>query len=96
MHLHDEPTSHDPASPPREPRDRPAAVAPSSHRELSGIVRRLVAFAETEELLLDLLADALKRGDQGETFRLAAQLTGVNPENGTADLHQQPKTQNKP
>jgi hypothetical protein len=65
---------------------------------LPALVRKLIFQAEAEGKWLDALAAAVRQGNgnRDEVFQIAAQLTGVDPENGITALHLQPKTQNKP
>jgi hypothetical protein len=63
---------------------------------LSRLVKRLIAEADADEALIDRLAAAIKQGNRANVFLLAAQLTGIAPENGTTASPRQFKPQDQP
>ncbi len=56
-----------------------AAGAKSISANIPLLVHKLIAVAEAEEQLLDLLADAVERGNHDDVFLLASQLTKIFP-----------------
>jgi hypothetical protein len=62
---------------------------------LPTLVKRLIDLAEAEQRILEAISEAVRRNDREEVFRLAAQLTGIDPENGITTLHPKPQQNHK-